>query len=84
MQGPALACEGSSGPYGRLQFGTGPDMEAILTVPSVCTAHSTLLVLSTFLDSLAEINVIVTWCRRGWPGPHILCEQCKHIDKGRG
>lgn len=51
MQGPALACEGSSAPYGRLLSGTGPDMEAILTVPYVCTAHSTMLVLSIFLGA---------------------------------
>lgn len=84
MQGPALACEGSSAPYGRLLLGTGPDMDAILTVPSVCTAHSTLLVLSAFVDAPAELNVVVTWSRGGLPGPNILCEPCTHVDKGRG
>ena len=64
--------------------GTGPDMDASLTVPSVCAAHSTLSVRSTFVDAPAELNVIVTWSRRGRPGPNSLCEQCTLIDKGRG
>lgn len=81
MQGPALACEGSSALYGRLLLWTKPNMDAILTVLSACTAHSTLL--STFVDAPAELNVIVT-LSRGLPKPNVLCEQCTHVDKGRG
>lgn len=84
MKGPVLACEGSSALYGRLLLGTGPDMDAFLTVLSVCTAHSTLLALSEFVGASAELSVIVTWSRRGLPRPNILCEQCTHVDKGRG
>lgn len=84
MQGPALACEGSRASYGRLLLGTGPDMDALLAVPSVCTAHSTLLVLWIFLNVPAELNVFATGSRMGWPGPNILCEQCTHVDMGRG
>lgn len=83
-QGPALACEGSSAPYGRLLLGTGPGMDAILAVPSVCTAHTTLLVLSAFVDAPAELNVVVRWSRGASSGPNILCEQRTHVDKGRG
>lgn len=83
MQGPALACEGSSAPCGRLLLGTGPGMDAVLAVPSVCTAHTTLLVLSTFVDAPAELEV-VRWSRGASPGPNILCEQRTHVDKGRG
>lgn len=82
MQGPALACEGSSALCGRLLSGTGPDMDAILTGPTVCTAHST-SALSTFVDVQA-LNMIVWWSRRGSPGLNVLCEQCTHVDKGRG
>ena len=84
MQGPALACEGSSAPYGRLLLGTGPDMDAILAVPSVCTAHSTLLVMLTFVDAQAELNLVATCSRGGLPWSNTLCEQCTHVDKGRG
>lgn len=82
MQGPALACEGSSALCGRLLLWTGPDMDAILAVVSVCTAHSTLL--STFVDAATELNVFFTLRRRASSEPNILCEQCTHVDKGRG
>ena len=82
MQGPALACEGSSALYGRLLLGTGPDMDAILTVLSVYTAHSTSH--QQMLTKPAEFNFILTWRRRGLTEPDILFEQCTHVDKGRG
>lgn len=84
MQGPALTCEGSSALCGGPLLGTGPDMDTVLAVLSVCTAHSTLLALSSFVDAPAELNVIVTWSRTGLPGPKILCGQCTHVNKGRG
>lgn len=82
MQGPALACEGSSAPYRRLLLGTGPDMDAILTVPCMCTAHSILLILSTLVEAPAELSVVVKCGRGCLPGPNILCEQCTRVDKG--
>lgn len=83
MQGPALACEGSSALYGRLLLGTGPGMDAILAVPSVCTAYTTLLVLLTYVDAPAKLNVVERWSRGASPGPNIKCEQRTHVDKGR-
>lgn len=59
-------------------------MDTILTVPSVCSAHSILLVWSTFVDAPAELNVVITLTRGGSPGPDNLCEQSTHVDKGRG
>lgn len=58
MQGPAMACEGSSALCGGPLLGTGSDMDTILAVLNVCTAHSTSLALSTFVNALAELNVI--------------------------
>lgn len=77
MKGPALACEGSSALYGRLLLGTGPDMDALL---SVCTAHSTTSVLSTCV----RLSMISAWERGGLAEPGVLREQCRHVDKGRG
>lgn len=80
MKGPALACEGSGAPYGRLLLGTGPDMDAVL---SVCTAHSTMPVLTTclWLNICCIKNKLYRGC---FPVLGILYEQCTHVDKGRG
>lgn len=56
MQGPTLACEGSSALYGGPLLGTGPNVDTILAVLSVCTAHSTSLALSTFVGAPAELH----------------------------
>lgn len=40
MQEPTLACESSNAHYGGPLLGIGPNMEDVLTVFSVCTAHS--------------------------------------------
>lgn len=53
-------------------WGTRPDMDAILALPSVCTAHSPLLVPSMFSDEPVGLDVIVAWRRRGGPRPDIL------------
>lgn len=77
MKGPALACEGSSAPYGTLLLGTGPDMDALL---SVCTAHSTTSVMSTCI----RLIMIPVWDRGGLAESGVLRKQCRHVDKGRG
>lgn len=69
---------------GYCRAGPDPNMDAFVTVPSVCTAHSTLLVLSIFLDAPAKLNMNVRWSGRGWLWPNILCKQCTHADKGKG
>lgn len=79
-----MACEGSSTLYGRLLLGTRPNMDAVLTVPCACTAHSTLLASSTSVEMSEELNAIAICGRGGTSGPYILCEQCTHVEKGRG
>lgn len=78
MQGPALTCEGSSALCGGPLLWTGPGMDTVLAVLSVCTAHSTLMALSTFVDTLAELGAIATWSRSGLPGPKI-CVGSAHM-----
>lgn len=77
MKRPALACEGSSAPYGRLLSGTGPHMDGFL---SVCAAHSTAPVLSM----CERFNMVLMWDRGGSAKSGVLCEQCRHVDKGKG
>lgn len=78
IQGPALACEGSSCVCGSPLLVTGPHMDALLT-GVVCTVHSVVFPLSNFVAKQTDLNVIMI----GQKGSS-LCKQCTYPDKGRG
>lgn len=75
MKGPTMAYDHLIALCGRLLLGAGSNMDAILALLIVCTAHSTFVYVTKAVAVGAEKPPLE---------PHILCEQCTHADNRGG